>query len=150
MRRSRHASAAVPASRLLQSHHRAARCVLPHAPPRGGNPATSLPGPSVRNAFPVSPTPGISSSRPLPPSVVAGHGATEAYSTDAVLEVHPSWPLPGLAPDPAMPREPQRPHLPPSPLLPHHFPPFSPPPAVPFSRDPRLSPAPRWAPPLPT
>src|ERR1039457_3896632 len=84
----------------------------------------------VRNFLRVSPTPGISSSRPLPPSVAAGRAAIKTYSTDAVLEVHPSWPLLGHGPDPAAPREPHPAPIPPSTLLPDNFSPVSTHPAV--------------------
>jgi hypothetical protein len=43
-----------------------------------------------------------------------GHAAVETCSADAVLEVHPAWPLLGREPDPATPREP---HPAPTPAL---------------------------------
>ena len=122
----------------------------PHAPPRAGNPAAWLPGPSVRNVLPVSPIPGTLSSKALPPSAVVGLAATETYSTDAVREVHLSWPLLGREPDPATPREPHPAPTPALALLPDNSAPASKHPADPFSRDPRISPAPRWAQPLRT
>src|SRR5207245_8202908 len=91
-----------------------------------------------------------SSSKPSPPSVVAGHAATETYSADAVLEVHPSWPLLGREPDPATPHEPHPAPTPALALLPDNPVPASMHPADPFSRDPRPSPVLKWAPPLHT
>src|ERR1700687_3201593 len=116
-------------------------------PPRAGNPETWLAGPAGRNVLLVSPIPGTSWSRPLPPSAIAGHAAIKTCSTDAVLEVHPAWPLPERAPNPATPREPHPAPKLPSTLLPDNFSPVSTHPADPFSRDPWLSPAPRWVPP---
>jgi hypothetical protein len=76
----------------------------------------------------------------LPPSVIAGHAAIETYSTDAVLEVHPSWPLLGREPDPAMLREPHPAPTPALALLPDNSAPASKHPADPvFTRSPAFT-----------
>src|SRR6267154_6377293 len=100
---------------------------------------------TTSNCF-LFPIPGTLSSKALPPSAVVGLAATETYSTHAVLEVHLSWPLLGREPDPATPRAPHPAPTPALALLLDNSAPASKHPADPFSRDPRISPAPMSAP----
>src|ERR1019366_3070898 len=97
------------------------------------------------NALPALPIPDKLPSSALFPATAAVLAAINIYSADAARAVDPSWPLPGLEPNPATLRAPRPAPTPPSTLRPDDSAPASAHRDDPFSPGPRSSPAPATA-----